>query len=124
MKQDKKHVVVLIEDDPVLVNVYKDMLVNREFKVTVASDGKVGLDIVREQKPEIVLLDMLMPGLNGLEFLREFEPKKHPETKVIVFSNLSDPEQMKQTMELGAIKYVVKADLAFDDFIKLLRSVE
>ena len=117
------HVVVLIEDDPVLLDTFREVLAAEGFKVTTAADGRQGLELVRAKKPEIVLLDMLMPALSGLDFLREFDAKNHPETKIVVFSNLSDPEQMEQTLELGAARYVIKSDLSLDQLIKLLQSL-
>ncbi len=122
-KTTKPHVVVLIEDDSVLQETFRDVLLGEGFKVTTASDGQEGLAIVRKQKPGIVLLDMLMPSLNGIEFLRQFDAKHHPETKIVVFSNLSDPEQMQQTLELGAVQYVVKSDLSLDQLIHLLEDL-
>lgn len=122
-KSPKGHAVVLIEDDALLQDTFKAILKEEGFKVTTASDGRKGLELVRQQKPHIVLLDMLMPSLDGIAFLREFDAKNHPETKIIVFSNLSDPEQMKQTLELGAARYIIKADLSIDQLVELLRSL-
>jgi DNA-binding NarL/FixJ family response regulator len=57
----------------------------------------------------LVVLDMLLPDAGGMEFLRQYKLKEHPETKVIVFSNLSSPELFKEAQELGASRYLVKS---------------
>lgn len=118
-----KHVVILIEDDAVLQAMFKESLETDGFKVTTASDGRQGLELVIKEKPQIVLLDMLMPSLNGLDFLREFDAKNHPETKIIVFSNLSSPEQVQESLDLGAVKYIIKSDISLSELTKLLESL-
>lgn len=116
-------IIALIEDDATLLGTYKDVLSAEGYEVTTAKNGIDGLKLVREQKPDIVLLDLLMPGLGGLTFLKEFDAKNHPETKIIVFSNLSDPEEMQQALELGAVRYIIKANLTLGELLEILKSL-
>ena len=101
--------VLVIEDQSIFQNVYQAVLERSDLEVITALDGQAGLNLAAEHKPDIILLDMMMPKLNGLQFLQAFEPKKHPETKVIVFSNLDLADQKQAALDLGAIKYLTKA---------------
>ena len=103
-------VVALIEDEAILRETFRIIMDAEGFEVLTASSGQEGLELVKHNKPDFILLDILMPDLNGLDFLRAYKAKEHPETKVIVFSNLSDPEEIKTSKELGAWQYLVKAD--------------
>ncbi len=103
-------VVVMTDDEDILRETYQIILNAEGFKAYTANSGKDGLKLATQVTPDVVLLDMLMPDLGGLEFLEAFQAKKHPETKIYVLSNLSDPDQMRKAMELGAWKYLVKAD--------------
>jgi len=103
-------VVVMTDDEDILRETYQIILNAEGFKAYTANTGRDGLKLASQVSPDVVLLDMLMPDLGGLEFLETFQAKKHPETKIYVLSNLSDPDQMRKAMELGAWKYMVKAD--------------
>ncbi len=116
-------VVALIEDEAILRETFQIIMDAEGFEVLTASSGQEGLELVKNNKPDFILLDILMPDLNGLDFLREFKAKEHPETKVIVFSNLSDPEEIKTANELGAWQYLVKADFTPRELADRLKKV-
>ncbi len=101
--------ILVVEDYPNLQLLYKTVLEAEGFEVTSASDGNEALEKVRENEPDLILLDLLMPRQDGLRFLREFDAKEHPEVKVIVFSNMASPELSKEATRLGASQYLVKA---------------
>ena len=114
--------VLIIEDDPFLNRAYQTILRREGFEVVSAVDGVLGLEKANEVKPDLILLDMLMPRLGGLEFLRIYKPKElHPEVKVIVFSNMSVPESVKEAMELGAIKYMTKSSFSPKEMVTLIK---
>lgn len=115
--------ILIIEDDAILQNAYHTVLSMEGFEVDAAPDGLEGLKLAQEKKPDLVLLDMLMPNMNGLQFLKLFEPLKHPETKVIVFSNIMAPEDVKQAMELGAVKYLTKATFTPKEMVSTIKEV-
>src|SRR5689334_21716314 len=98
--------ILVVEDYPSIQKIYQTALSEEGYDVKVASDGKDALEMVKTSSPDVILLDLLMANVGGLEFLRTYEPTKHPETKVIVFSNLSSPELAKEAMDLGVYKYL------------------
>lgn len=116
--------VLIIEDDTVLRDAYATALTLDGYHTTTARDGEEGLERAEKDKPDLILLDMLMPKLNGLEFLRRFDaPAKHPKTKIIVFSNMSVPSDVKDAMALGATKYLTKSSFTPKEIESIIQEV-
>jgi DNA-binding response OmpR family regulator len=123
MKQTKTSVLI-IEDDAILRGAYETVLTMDGYDARVAGDGLEGLKEAESSKPDVILLDMLMPNLNGLEFLQRYDAKrKHPATKIIVFSNMSVPSDVKGAMELGATKYVTKSSFTPKEMESVIKEV-
>lgn len=101
--------VLIIEDHIGLREAYELLFVKEGYQVDLAEDGKVGLEATAKSSYDLILLDMLMPEMSGIEFLRAYKPLEHPETKVIAFSNMQTPELIKESMELGVKRYLTKA---------------
>jgi CheY-like chemotaxis protein len=114
--------VLIVEDDAMLRSAYETVLTMDGYETSTASDGQEALAIGRKLDPDVILLDMLMPNMNGLEFLEQFNVKsEHPKTKIIVFSNMSVPSDVKDAMRLGATKYLTKSSFTpreIEDIIK------
>lgn len=104
--------IAIIEDDQTIAQMYRMKLENEGFEVHLASNGSDGVDMVERSKPDLILLDMQMPGMNGDEALTEI--RKHDWGKmipVIVLTNLGEEEAPKHLRSLGIESYIVKADL-------------
>lgn len=102
--------ILVIEDDKVLNQAYKLILEKAGHQVTTAFNGAQGLDAADENEPDIILLDLLMPTMSGLEFLKEYDaPAKHPDTKIVILSNIGNEAEAEKGLKLGAYKYIVKA---------------
>lgn len=102
--------ILIIEDDRVLNSAYQMILEKEGHKVETAFDGQEGLEKADEAKPDIILLDLLMPTMGGITFLEKYDVEKHAaQTKVIVLSNMGDEQLVEKARELGAYKYIVKA---------------
>ncbi len=103
--------ILLVDDDPLLVRMYQTKFQNDGFTVATSSDGVDALKKVTEFLPDVVLLDIMMPKINGLEVLTEL--KKNSVTNkipVILLTNLgSSQEDTDRGLELGAVAYIVKA---------------
>ncbi len=113
--------ILVIEDDQFLRNAYHTFLNKENFDVKIAENGAVGLRIAQKWHPHLIMLDLLMPEMDGIEFLKQFDAKNHLETKIIVFSNLSSPEKINEAMALGAVNYKVKAKFAPREMISLIQ---
>lgn len=110
--------VLVIEDDKFLQKILLTKLSKEGFDVEGASDGDEGLKKVAAVQPTLVLLDLILPKINGFEVLTEMKTNsKSKNIPVIVLSNLSQEEDKKRAKELGAIDFMVKADLSINDVV-------
>ncbi len=113
---------LIIEDEPVLRDVYARILKVEGYKIELAENGKVGMAKLKSFKPDLILLDMLMPVMSGEKFLQLAEiPVHYPTVKVIVISNLSFPITAKQAKKYGTIESLVKSDLAPLDLVQAVQ---
>ena len=102
--------ILIVEDEKMLSDAFQMILEKAGHKVSVAFNGQEGLDVAEKVKPELILLDLLMPVKDGLGFLKDYDLKKqHPDVKVIIFSNLDMQKEAEEAFTLGASKYVLKA---------------
>lgn len=103
--------ILITEDDPLMSRMYQKIFTFEGFEVIMAADGQEGLDKIRSEKPTLVLLDVMMPKLNGMEVLEKL--KADPETKsipVIMLTNLASQQDADNAMLKGAVKYIVKSE--------------
>ncbi len=115
--------ILLVEDEEVMYNMYKIIFEREGYELRVATDGVEGVAMAKELKPDLILLDVMMPRMDGLQALGEL--KKDPTTKpipVIILTNLASAQDATLSVEMGAAKYVVKSELDPPDLIALVRS--
>jgi CheY-like chemotaxis protein len=101
---------LITEDDPLMSRMYQKIFTFEGYEVVMAGDGQEGLDKAREVKPTLILLDVMMPKLNGLQVLEKL--KADPETKaipVIMLTNLAGEQDAEAALSKGAIKYIIKS---------------
>jgi two-component system, OmpR family, alkaline phosphatase synthesis response regulator PhoP len=120
----KKLKVLIIEDEPMLQDAYRHVLTYKGYAVSSASDGIEGLAMLAKHKPDVILLDVLMPHLDGRDFLKQADIKRtHPKTSVIACSNLSDQKTADFMLEHGADKVVLKSDLSPTQLVELIEEM-
>jgi DNA-binding response OmpR family regulator len=104
--------IAIIEDDPVINQMYRMKLEADGFEVQIADNGQRGVDLVAEFQPDIILLDLKMPHMDGAEALSEIRKQKNgKDIPVIILTNLGEEEAPKSLRALGIHSYIVKADL-------------
>lgn len=112
---DNKHV-LLIEDDQNTSDIYSGILKTQGYQVDVALDGREGLDKASTNTYDLILLDIMMPKIDGLEalaVLKKYDAKR----KVALFSNLSSTEIIEKAMKIGADEFIMKSDTDPDAFL-------
>ena len=110
--------ILLIEDDPFLSSLLKNRLSKEGATVSHAKDGQEGIDLLREQKPDLILLDLILPKKSGFEVLEEIRQDPQLENApVIIISNLGQPEDVQKGQDLGAVEYFIKAKTSIDDLV-------
>ena len=107
---------LFIEDEAVMQKAVGEFMGSKGYEVAAALDGETGLSAARSKKPDLILLDLILPKKNGFEVLREL--KGDPLTKqipVIVLTNLSGMDDIGKILELGVTTYMVKSDQTLQD---------
>jgi DNA-binding response OmpR family regulator len=119
----KKTRVLVMEDDPFLKSVYEVKLENEGFEVKIAGNGKEGVDIYDKFKPDIILLDLIMPEMDGFAVLEELKQKKKIKTPIVVLSNLGQEEDVAKAKELGAVDFLIKASTQINAVVEKVKSI-
>ena len=101
--------VLLIEDDPAIADMYQVQLEFDGYRVTVATTGEVGYASVLASRPDIVLLDLLLPDRSGLEVMADIKERLPSHPPVVILSNYGEPAMMERGFSLGAVEYLVKS---------------
>jgi DNA-binding response OmpR family regulator len=112
--------VIIVEDNREIREMYIIKLQNAGYEVSAALDGETGVELVIKEKPDLLLLDIMLPNMDGYEVLKKIkaENSKVKETPVIMLSNISSNEDLTKAKELGAADYFVKARSTPADVLK------
>lgn len=115
---------VIVEDNPALAEIYKIRMELLGYKCFVAYDGVVALEMIERERPNLVLLDLMVPRIAGDEILRRMrEADWGKNIKVLIISNLNEVDAPAGLRDQGIEGYVVKANLVEDDLDQLVRSI-
>lgn len=124
MTDQKPIKILLLEDEPMLSSMYQTKFKNEGFEIAIAKDGEEGLSRARAERFDIVLVDIIMPKVDGFAVLKELrsmpEYKKAP---IILLTNLGQEEDMKKGQDLGATDYLVKANFTPSQVAAKIREV-
>ena len=116
--------ILFIEDESALQKTLGDYLKKEGYEVVSALDGESGLRLAQSQKPDLILLDLILPKMDGFEVLKKL--MKNPETKeipVIILTNLERMEDIGRALELGAKTYLVKANYTLKEVAEKVKKV-
>jgi CheY-like chemotaxis protein len=117
--------VLIVEDYPSLQTVYKFALEKAGHKVDICEDGETALALASHHAYDIVVLDLLLQKVHGLDFLRALNaPQKFPHLKIIVMSNIKHPRVFEDALELGVARYYVKSSTKPSDLVQAVTELE
>ena len=110
-RRRKAPLVLVVEDDRMIAEMYRFQLTHEGYEVHVAGDGRQGLEAIRTEKPDLVLLDLRMPVMEGFEVLEQLQSGAADvrSIPVVILSNYGDPTMVKRGLELGARDYLIKS---------------
>ena len=111
--------ILFVEDESALQKTFGDLLEAKGYRLISALDGEIGLARAKKEKPDLILLDIVLPKVNGLEVLSKL--KDDPETKaipIIILTNLESISNVGKALELGATTYLVKAQYSLDEVLE------
>lgn len=115
--------ILFVEDESALQKTFGDILKQEGYEMISALDGEEGLRLARTQKPDLILLDLILPKLHGFEVLKAL--KEDSDTKdipVIVLTNLEGTGDVEKAIELGATTYLVKANYTLEEVISKIKN--
>jgi DNA-binding response OmpR family regulator len=116
--------ILVVEDEEILLTALREELESGGYSTEGAVDGVDGLEKVKSYKPELILLDLLMPKMDGMEMLQKLkEDSETREVPVVILTNLSDYEKISEALSLGAMDYLVKANYKLEDLLDKVKTV-
>lgn len=116
--------ILLVEDDPYILDIYTIKLKEVGFSVDVAVNGEECLRKLKEKKPDLLLLDVVLPGIDGWEIMRKIQDDDELKNlKIIILSNLSQKEEVEKGLKLGAIKYLIKAHYTPSEVVEEIKKI-
>jgi len=114
--------ILFIEDESTLQKTFGDILTQDKYKMISALDGKIGLRLAKSEKPDLILLDLVLPSMHGFEVLKKL--KQDPETEkipVIILTNLEKMEDVEEAIKLGAKTYLVKTQYRIEEVMEKVK---
>ncbi len=116
--------ILLVEDDPFLIEIYTTKFKKAGFLVEVVTSGDVVLAKLKEKKPELMLLDIVLPNVDGWEVLRAMRnDNKLKNTKVVILSNLGEKEDVDKGLKFGAAKYLIKSHYTPSEVVEEIEKI-
>lgn len=116
--------ILIVEDDPLISRMYQKIFAFEGYEVDMAADGDEGWTKIKTTKPTIVLLDIMMPKMNGLQVLEKM--KQDPDTKtipVVMLTNLAGVQDAETALAKGAIKYIVKSEHEPQEITNMVKEI-
>lgn len=121
---DSKPTILVVDDDSFLATAYKERLGYEGFKVIISLDGKQALEELNKKVPDLMLLDLIMPVMDGFSVLEGIkDDPKFKNLPIIITSNLEQQEDVKRGLSLGAKDYLIKSDISLSELVKKIKSL-
>lgn len=124
MDNTSQKTILLVDDDPLIIRMYQNKLSTEGFKVETATNGEEAIARALRLKPDLILLDVMMPKMNGVETLKALKADaKIAGIPVIILTNLGDrTEDVENAKKLGALDYLVKSQISLKDLVERVRN--
>ncbi len=114
--------ILLVEDEPMLSNLLRQRLEKESFVVTTAHDGNEAVEILKKEKPDLILMDIILPKMSGFEVMEAMKGDPAIQAApVVVVSNLGQESDVERGQSLGAVGYFVKAQMSVEDLVSKIK---
>ena len=124
MGEPKDIKILVVDDDPFILDMYVLKFKEQGFQIDTATDGKMALEKIDTQNPNIVLLDVVMPKMDGFDVMKKIQERKGPRTfKILFLTNFGQKEDVERGMELGADGYVIKAHFTPSEIVAKVKEL-
>lgn len=115
--------ILIIDDDPFILEMYVLKFKEHNFQVETASNGQEGLAKAKEYRPDLLLLDIVMPALDGFDILQQIKKNSSPDMKIVLLTNLGQKEDVERGMQLGADDYIIKAHFTPSEVVEKVKAL-
>lgn len=116
--------ILIIEDDKFLRELISQKLLREGYDIIEAVDGEKGIEEVKKEKPNLILLDLILPGIDGFEILAKIKADpKISKIPIIILSNLGQKADIQKGLEMGAVDYLIKAHFTPGEIVEKIRQV-
>lgn len=116
--------ILIVEDDTALQKTLQEFLTEEKFDVVCAGDGEEGIRIGKQEKPDLILLDIILPKKDGYEVIKELKSNKETaRIPVVLLTNLGGIHDVEKALELGATTYLIKSDYRLDEVVKKVKDI-
>ncbi|MEK7104096.1 MAG: response regulator [Patescibacteria group bacterium] len=115
---------LIVEDEAVLMEMYLAKFNRQDLNILSANSAEQGFAIAKKEKPDLILLDILLPKSNGIDLLEKIRKDKDTkDIKVLAFSNYDEPDTKKKAMQLGSIDYLIKTNYTPNQIFKIIQNI-
>lgn len=119
--------ILIIDDDKIFSKILRDWLIaggGGNYEVVTAFDGGQGFEVAEKERPALIMLDLMMPNINGIEFLKKLRTEEWgKDIPVIVETQLSDIGKMSEGVELGVRGYIIKSDYSMEAILRQIEDI-
>ena len=116
--------ILIVEDDKFLRELIVQKLLRESYEIIEAVDGEKGLKMIKDEKPDLVLLDLILPGMDGFEVLAKIkEDASVSQIPIIILSNLGQKDDIERGLKLGAADYLIKAHFTPGEIIEKIKNI-
>lgn len=116
--------ILFIEDESALQKTFGEILTQEGYEIIAALDGEIGLRLAKTEKPDLILLDLILPKIHGFDVLKQLkENAKTKEIPIIVLTNLEGIGDVEKALEMGATTYLIKTDYSIEEVVTKIRKV-
>ena len=123
MAKEQQKRILFIEDEEAFQKTFGEILTQEGYQVIPAIDGEIGLSLAKKEKPDLILLDLILPKKDGFEVLKELKAEEQTkEIPVIVLTNLEQSTDVEKALEYGATTYLAKANYSIDELLQKVRT--
>lgn len=115
--------ILIIEDEAVMNKLLRESFKEDGFEVGYATDGERGLELIKSEKADVILLDIILPKMDGFEILKNLKENKIKTAPIILLTNLSEVADIQKALDLGARTYLLKSDYQLKEIVKKVKDL-
>lgn len=114
--------IAIIDDEQTVLDVYSKIL-GKDYDIVVAKDGQEGIDLIKKEKPDLALIDIMMPNMDGLEMIKKLKDEDLLNMPVVILTNNSEDENISKAVDLGVTEYLLKVDTDTHQILQKVNSL-